>query len=149
MKKKVAVLTSGGFDPMHVGHFRCMEAAKKLGGYLIVVVNGDSWLKRKKGRVFMPAKDRAEIIKGLACVDEVYILNSERDDVGEALERFKPAIFAKGGDRTSKNIPERGICKKLGIKVVYGVGGGKIQSSSELLEKYLKQGSAKHVKRRK
>src|SRR3989338_1650870 len=140
--KKIAVLTSGGFDPMHVGHFRCMEAAKKLGDYLIVVVNGDSWLKRKKGRVSMPAKERAEIIGGLRCVDEVYILNSTRDDVGEALERFRPAIFAKGGDRTAKNIPEREICKKLGIKVVYRVGGGKIESSSELLEKYWKQGNA-------
>ena len=144
--KKIKVLTSGGFDPLHTGHFRCMEAAKKLGDYLIVVINGDSWLMRKKGRVFMSAKDRAEIIRGLSCVDEVYILNSERDDVGEALERFRPAIFAKGGDRIAKNIPERAICKNLGIKVFYGVGGGKIESSSELLENYWKQGKATSVR---
>lgn len=148
MSKKT-VLTSGGFDPLHVGHFRCMQAAKKLGDYLIVVINGDSWLMRKKGRVFMTARERAEIIKGLACVDEVYILKSERDDVGEALERFHPAIFAKGGDRTSRNVPERAICKKLGIKIVYGVGGGKIRSSSELLEKYWKRGGSSRGERRK
>ena len=146
--KKVVVLTSGGFDPLHIGHFRCMEAAKKLGDYLIVVINGDSWLMRKKGRVFMSAKDRAEIIRGLSCVDEVYILNSERDDVGEALERFRPAIFAKGGDRIAKNIPERAICKNLGIKVIYRVGGGKIRSSSELLNKYLKQKVSNRGKRK-
>ncbi len=134
---------------MHVGHFRCMQAAKKLGDYLIVIVNGDSWLMRKKGRVFMSAEERAEIIKGFSCVDEVYILNSKKDDVCEALERFKPDIFAKGGDRTAKNIPERAFCKKLGIKVVYRVGGGKIRSSSELLEKYWKQENFRRGKRRK
>lgn len=145
--KKVTVLTSGGFDPLHIGHLRCMVEAKKLGDYLIVIINGDSWLMRKKGRVFMPAKDRAEIIRCFSCVDEVYILNSERDDVCEALERFKPDIFAKGGDRTAKNIPERSFCKKFGIKVVYGVGGGKIRSSSDLLEKYWKQEHANRGKR--
>jgi len=131
------VMVSGGFDPIHVGHLRMFKEAKKMGDRLLVVINSDEWLKRKKGRVFMKQEERAEIIKEFKGVDEVYILESDRDDVSEAIEKFKPNIFANGGDRRNENeIPESEICKKLGIEMVFNVGGGKVRSSSELLSEY-------------
>ena len=69
---KKVVATSGGFDPIHIGHLRCFQEARKLGDYLIVILNDDNWLKRKKGRVFMTANERSEIIKGFGCVDDVF-----------------------------------------------------------------------------
>ena len=131
------VMVSGGFDPIHIGHVRMFEKAKKLGDKLLVVINCDDWLVRKKGKKFMSSKDRAEIIQSLRCVDAVHVLESDRPDVSEAIERFKPAIFANGGDRKAeKDIPESEVCKRLGVKMVFNVGGGKLRSSSELLHIY-------------
>ena len=143
-KKPVVVAVSGGFDPLHIGHVRMMEAAKKLGDKLIVIVNGDSWLIRKKGFAFMPEKERAEIIFSLKAVDDVYIHHSESYDVSAALKKIHPDIFANGGDRDEKNAkdPKSSLykdiemCKKLGIEMVFNVGhGGKVQSSSWLTAK--------------
>ena len=130
------VMVSGGFDPVHVGHLRMFEAAAELGDYLLVVLNCDDWLKRKKGRAFMSQEERAEIIKGFAAVDEVFILQTDKDDVCEAIDMFRPHIFANGGDRKADNTPEYAMCKALGIEMAFGVGGDKIQSSSEMLKKY-------------
>lgn len=130
------VMVSGGFDPVHVGHLRMFDEAKLLGDKLIVVLNCDNWLVRKKGKAFMPSVERAELIKGFRSVDFVYVLESDEDHVCEALRLFKPAIFANGGDRKAGNIPEYAVCEELGIEMVFEVGGGKIQSSSELLKKY-------------
>lgn len=133
---KPIVATSGGFDPLHVGHLRCIQEAKKLGGTLIVIVNGDGFLLRKKRYKFMPAEDRMEIIDGIKGVDYVV----DWDDgvtqfVSGAIALIKPDIFAKGGDRAEpKDIPEWGVCQEVGCQVVFGVGGGKIRSSSELVE---------------
>lgn len=130
------VATSGGFDPLHVGHLRCILEAKKLGGSLIVIVNGDGFLLRKKRYKFMPVEDRMEIIDGIKGVDYVV----DWDDgvtqfVTGAIGLIKPNIFAKGGDRAEpKDIPEWDICQQVGCQVVFGVGGGKIRSSSELVE---------------
>lgn len=129
--KKVAV--SGGFDPLHHGHVRMFEEAKRLGDYLIVILNGDSWLMRKKGFVFMPAVHRAAIIGALGCVDEVYIHDSEEDDVCQALDKLNVDIFANGGDRKSDNTPEVKYCDNKGIQLAFNVGGGKIESSSEMV----------------
>lgn len=134
--QEVVVAVSGGFDPVHIGHLRMFQEAKRLGDKLIVILNGDEWLMRKKGRAFMPAEERAEIIREFRCVDGVFIYDSSEQSVSGALEILKPQIFANGGDRYLSNTPEQEICDKLGIKMVHNVGGGKIRSSSELLEEY-------------
>lgn len=140
IKDKKLVMVSGGFDPVHVGHLRMFEEAKKLGDELLVVINCDDWLMRKKGKKFMSSHDRAEIIKGFKCVDHVFVLETDRADVGEAIELFKPAIFANGGDRKAeKDIPEAEVCKKYGVEMIFNVGGGKLRSSSELLKEYHKE----------
>ncbi|MBI2099850.1 MAG: adenylyltransferase/cytidyltransferase family protein [Candidatus Vogelbacteria bacterium] len=137
-ENKKLVMVSGGFDPVHIGHLRMFKEAKALGDELLVVLNCDRWLIKKKGKNFMPAPDRAEIVREFKSVDQVYILETERMDVGEAIELFRPAIFANGGDRKEeKDIPEAEICKQLGVEMVFGVGqGGKVRSSSELLKNY-------------
>lgn len=134
---KKLVMVSGGFDPVHIGHLRMFQEAKALGDELLVVLNCDAWLVRKKGKYFMSGADRAEIIKGFECVDFVHILESDRHDVNEAIELFKPDIFANGGDRRAeKDIPEAEVCQRLGIEMVFNVGGDKLRSSSELLKNY-------------
>ncbi len=134
------VAVSGGFDPVHIGHVRMFREAKKLAGTdgkLVVILNSDAWLERKKGKGFMLQDDRKEIVMAFGCVDEVYIHESERNDVSEALEIIKPHIFANGGDRREEaDIPEAEVCKRNGIEMLFNIGGGKVRSSSELLSRY-------------
>ena len=127
---------SGGFDPLHIGHIRYFKEAKKLGGKLIVILNSDKFLKKKKRRTFMPYEERKEVLLAVRYVDQVVKCIDKDQTVCKTLKSIKPDIFAKGGDRTLGNIPEREICRKLGIEMVFGVGGGKVQSSSWLLDKY-------------
>ena len=148
MKKQTVVAVSGGFDPIHVGHIRHFEAAKKLGDRLIVILNNDNWLQLKKGFVFMPEKERKEMIEAFSCVDEVVLTSHKRNtkdiSICEELKKVRPHIFAKGGDRTLENIPEPVVCKEIGCKMVFNVGkGGKVQSSSRLLEAYRKNNHQK------
>ncbi|MDO8474490.1 MAG: HAD-IIB family hydrolase [bacterium] len=143
-RKITIVSVSGGFDPLHIGHVRLFQEAKKLGDKLVVILNNDNWLKKKKGYAFMPQEERKEIIKALAVVDEVMItnhpINPKDMSVCAELAFLKPHIFANGGDRTLKNIPEVETCEKIGCKMVFSVGqGGKIQSSSWLLEQHSKK----------
>lgn len=135
-KQEIVVCTSGGFDPVHPGHINMFNAAKKLGDKHVVILNGDDWLTRKKGKFFMTADDRREVLLNLKSVDDVVIWDDGRDDVSAALKSIRPHIFANGGDRTGKNTPEKEMCKKLGIKMVFNVGGAKVRSSSELLIEY-------------
>jgi len=133
-------MTSGGFDPLHIGHARCIlettEMADADGGYVIVIVNGDGFLNRKKGGAFMPESERAEIISGLRGVDAVLIWDDGTQNVIGAIEKLKPTYFTKGGDRAApKDIPEWNICQEIDCEVMFNVGGGKIQSSSWLLRK--------------
>jgi len=137
-------MVSGGFNPIHIGHIRYMQEAKKLGDKLIVVLNNDNWLRLKGKHPFMPDKERKEIIEALACVDEVVITghskNTKDMSVCKELLKIKPDIFANGGDRFADNIPEFKLCNDLGIKMVFNIGrGGKIRSSSELLKEYSKK----------
>lgn len=131
------VLTSGGFDVCHVGHLRLFQASRKLGETLVVVVNGDDFLKRKKGRVVMPLAERMEIVAGFACVDHVVAWNGDTQFVDGAIYALKPDILTKGGDRTAATMAqcELDACQDVGCEVVYGVGGEKVQSSSWLTEK--------------
>lgn len=133
-------MTSGGFDPLHIGHARCIlettDMADTDGGYVIVVVNGDGFLERKKGGAFMPECERAEIIAGLRGVDAVLIWDDGTQNVIGAIKKIKPTYFTKGGDRAEpKDIPEWEICQEIDCEVMFNVGGGKIQSSSWLLRK--------------
>jgi len=133
-------VTSGGFDPLHIGHARCIlettDMADTDGGYVIVIVNGDGFLDRKKGGAFMPEAERAEIIAGLRGVDAVLIWDDGTQNVIGAIEKLKPTYFTKGGDRAEpEDIPEWEICQELDCEVMFNVGGGKIQSSSWLLRK--------------
>lgn len=142
-KKPVIVAVSGGFDPIHSGHVRLFQEAKKLGDKLVVILNNDNWIKLKKGRGFMDHKERAEIIRAFKDVDEVFITkhskNTKDMSICNELRLIQPDIFANGGDRTAKNIPEVAVCNAIGCKMIFNVGkGGKIQSSSWLLEKYFK-----------
>jgi len=133
------VAVSGGYDPPHIGHLRLFQEAKKLGDKLVVLVNNDNWLRKKKGYVFMPQEERIELIKGFACVDDVLPTFHEENctdmSVCRELEALQPDIFANGGDRKMDNIPEYELCRELGIEMVFNVGsGGKVQSSSRLVE---------------
>lgn len=147
-KKKKVVMVSGGFDPVHIGHVRLFNEAKKLGDELVVYLNNDNWLKKKKGYAFMPEHERKEIIEAFEAVDRVIISchkkNTEDMSVCMGLVQVKPHIFANGGDRDTKDAQdpnsslckEREIHKKLGIKMIYNVGhGGKVKSSSDLVKK--------------
>ena len=134
-KKKKIVAVSGGFDPIHIGHVRMIQDAKKLGN-VIVFLNTDEWLKRKKGYVFMPWEERAEILLGVKGVKEVYRAMDEDNTVCEALKFYKPDVFANGGDRKPGRVPEYQVCEELGIEMAFSVGGDdKPQSSSWLVEK--------------
>lgn len=139
-KKAKIVAVSGGFDPVHIGHVRMFEAAKKLGDKLVVILNNDNWLKKKKGYCFMHEKERQEIIEAFSVVDQVVISkhakNSQDMSVCAELKKIKPDIFANGGDRKLDNIPEVAVCKKINCQLVFNVGrGGKVQSSSWLIKK--------------
>jgi len=129
------VATSGGFDPLHVGHLRCILEAKNLGKTLVVIVNGDGFLERKKRYQFMPCADRMEIVDGIKGVDYVVYWDDGSQFVSGAIAAIKPDYFAKGGDRAEpKDIPEWDTCQNCGCEVVFNVGGGKIRSSSELVD---------------
>jgi D-beta-D-heptose 7-phosphate kinase/D-beta-D-heptose 1-phosphate adenosyltransferase len=139
-KKPVKVAVSGYFNPLHVGHLRMLKEAKKLGDILVVIVNSDAQVKLKGSVPFMNEKDRMEIIGALKPVDKVILSIDKDKTVCKTLAKIKPDIFANGGDRaTTRDIPEDKICRKLGIKMVFGVGGKKINSSSRLLVKAAKK----------
>jgi cytidyltransferase-like protein len=134
------VLVTGGFDPVHTGHLEYFCAAKALGNVLVVGVNSDSWLTRKKGRAFMPSNERIGIIQSLRMVDHCILFNDNDNTAIEAIRNVKimypnsQIIFANGGDRTQDNIPEM---EETGVEFVFGVGGTtKQNSSSWILEEW-------------
>ena len=127
--KKVCI--SGYFDPLHVGHLEYINKAKKLGDYLVVIVNNNLQCKLKKGKFFMDENDRVEIVKNLKSVDEVFLSIDSDKTVCKSLEKLKPSIFANGGDRKNYEIPESKVCDMYGIEIIDGLGD-KIRSSSDL-----------------
>ena len=123
-QKSIVVVVSGGFDPVHVGHVRLFREAKKLGDILIIILNNDNWLLAKKGYVFMPEKERKEVLEAFTDVDEVILTGHSKNpkdiSVCKELLKIKPDIFANGGDRYPKNIPSPEVktCKTNGLFLI-------------------------------
>jgi cytidyltransferase-like protein len=139
---KRIVLITGGFDPLHSGHIAYFKAAKKLGDLLIVGINSDEWLARKKGTPFMPYRERSEIVKNIVGVDFVIDFNDSDGSARHAIQMVRqsypgnPIIFANGGDRTQENIPEMSV-EDPKLEFVFGVGGeDKKNSSSWILQEW-------------
>lgn len=149
--KHIIVAVSGGFDPIHPGHIRLFKEAKALGDMLVVILNNDNWLLKKKKFNFMAQKERKEVIEAIKYVDEVIISKHKHDpedmSVSEELRTIKPHIFANGGDRNPADARNKSsslnrdlaVCQRYNIKMIYNVGaGGKIQSSSSLVDKVMR-----------
>jgi cytidyltransferase-like protein len=138
------VIVTGGFDPLHKGHIEYFKAARKLGDRLVIGVNSDEWLARKKGRPFMLLEDRLSILEQSNSVDKVITFDdsdgSAKDAIRVAMLHYPMPntkfIFANGGDRTKENIPEMDIVDP-NLEFVFGVGGeNKMNSSSWILEEW-------------
>ena len=134
------VLVTGGFDPLHSGHIALFEEAVKLGDQLIVGLNSDAWLTRKKGKPFMPFSERLQVVRNIRGVKWTVEFNDGDDTAKDAIRKVRlnypsdKIIFANGGDRTQNNIPEMDIDDN-NIEFVFGVGGSnKKNSSSWMLE---------------
>mgnify|MGYP006230783023 FL=1 len=127
--KKIAI--SGYFDPIHVGHIEYINNAKKLGDWLVVIVNNNNQCALKKGKYFMYEKDRVLIVKNIKAVDEVFLSIDEDKTVCKSLKKVNPDVFANGGDRKNYEIPESKVCKENNIQIIDGLGD-KIRSSSDL-----------------
>jgi cytidyltransferase-like protein len=139
---KNIVLITGGFDPLHSGHIAYFKAAKELGDILVVGVNSDAWLTRKKGSPFMPYIERAAIVRNIVGVDFVIDFNDRDNSAKHAIWMVRQSypqdkiIFANGGDRTDENIPEMDI-QDQNLEFAFGVGGfNKTNSSSWILQEW-------------
>tara|TARA_R110001583_G_scaffold15109_2_gene62569 strand:+ start:755 stop:1270 length:516 start_codon:yes stop_codon:yes gene_type:complete len=154
--RKSIIVLSGGFDPVHKGHLRMFREASNLGHQVIIGLNSDEWLTRKKGKPFMEFEERKEILEGFSYVNQVLPFDDSDDTANDLIKRvntiynseahdhnysdlpqqgmmdYYQIYFANGGDRTSKNVPEMSVCKDLDVTMLWGIGGGKIQSSSWL-----------------
>ena len=128
------ILANGCFDVLHVGHVRYLQAAKALGGRLIVAVNSDASARelKGKGRPRMPQQERAEILAALEAVDAVTIFNEL--DVRNLVKLLRPDIHAKGTDYTRESVPERDTVLACGGRVEI-VGDPKDHSTTEMLRK--------------
>ena len=140
--KKLSLVT-GGFDPIHSGHIAYFERAKDLSDYLVVGLNTNEWLTRKKGQYFLPWIERADIISHLDMVDAVITVPD--DDKGSAccaiakcLEISENVIFCNGGDRIKTNTPEiTGYGDDPRVEFKFAIGGeDKMNSSSWILNDY-------------
>lgn len=128
------ILISGGFDPIHEGHIDLIEAAANY-GRLWIALNSDAWLMRKKSYVFQKWDARARILGAIKGVEFVSAVDDDDGTVAKAIIEACPAYFANGGDRTEPNELEAKVCAELGVKMLFGIGGVKIQSSSDLVRR--------------
>lgn len=137
-------IISGYFNPIHTGHLDYIEAARKNCNYLYVIVNNDKQVTLKGSVPFMDENDRTRIVKALADVDAAMVSIDKDKSVVASLEHIhkkyefdvfvESIMFMNGGDRTAGNTPEEEYCERVGIGTLYGIGGGKTQSSSALIE---------------
>lgn len=141
----IIVLATGGFDPIHAGHVAYLDHASCLGDVLVVGLNSDDWLTRKKGKPFMKWDDRKAVVSYLNMVDAVIDFDDSDDTACGAIDKVRKEfpehhiVFVNGGDRTHENIPEM---KYDDIEFVFGVGGNKkINSSSKILEEWTNESS--------
>ena len=143
------IVVSGGFDPIHSGHISYLKSAKNIGDHLVVALNSDEWLIKKKKKVFMNIEERKNILINIECVDEVITFND--DEFGsciDALEKIKnkypneEIIFCNGGDRNKDNIPEMTV---KNIKFMFGIGGNEKKNSSSSLLKNWKYDSEDRI----
>ena len=139
---KKIILVTGGFDPLHSGHIAYLQAAKTLGDVLVVGVNSDAWLMRKKGQAFMPLHERVCIVRNIVGVDFVIDFDDSDDSANKAIWMTRQSyphdkiIFANGGDRTKTNIPEMSF-NDDNLEFKFGVGGkAKMNSSSWILQEW-------------
>ena len=138
--KNTIVIASGYFNPTHTGHLDYLEEAKKLGDVLIVIVNNDDQVKVKGSKPFLSEKERGRLVQALGCVDFAVMSIDKDGSVTKTVQSIWNTwclsnvefVFANGGDQKS-GVPEEEFCNHHGIKMVYGVGGEKTQSSSSLL----------------
>ena len=141
MSNEKTIVISGGMDPVHIGHVKMIKAAAEL-GRVIVVLNSDEWLVRKKGYAFMSFEERKYLLENIKGVSEVSDVDDSDGTGCEALQRLKPDMFGNGGDRTSDNTPEKEVCLDIGIRMVWNLGGEKIQSSSDLVRDFVRNRAA-------
>lgn len=142
----LVVAVSGGFDPIHKGHVRYIKKAMEL-GRVIVILTRDDQLATKKGKAFMEYDERQEILEAIIGDRGEVVPNIDSTIASiDSIRKYKPDIFAKGGDTwDAENLPEADVCKELGIKVVFGVGGvNKVQSSSQLI-RLIKEGKTNNI----
>ena len=125
-------MVSGGFSILHIGHIRLIRSASEY-GRVIVALNSDEWLSRKKESPQVPWAERAEVLLALRQVADVIRVDDTDGSVSEALERIRPMYFVNGGDRTEADPLEHAVCERLGIYEMFGIGGNKIRSSREFI----------------
>jgi D-beta-D-heptose 7-phosphate kinase/D-beta-D-heptose 1-phosphate adenosyltransferase len=112
------VATGGCFDILHVGHISCLEAARRAGDALIVLLNSDESVRRLKGphRPVVPAPERARVLQALQSVDAVVVFDEDTPEA--ALDRLRPDIWAKGGDYGGTPLPEAELVRSWGGRIL-------------------------------
>ncbi len=138
--KMKIIITSGYFDPPHIGHIEYFRLARRLGDKLIVILNSDAQARLKYGEPFLPYESRRANVEEFRSVDEVFDSIDTDKSVCKSIEAIaqkyfgNELIFAKGGDRFGSEIPEAGVCRIYGIKIIDGLGE-KIEASSRIRAK--------------